>query len=204
MIIPSRLFAAVYDRMLAATEEAGLREIRRSALAAARGRTLEIGAGTGLNAELYPDAVTELVLTEPDAAMAKRLRARVGSQARIVDAGAEALPFDDGAFDTVVSTLVLCTVPDPAATLRELARVLASDGQLLFVEHVRADDPKLARWQDRLRPVWNVIGHGCHPNRDTEANLRAAGFDVERLEHGRIPKAPPIVRPMITGAARPA
>ena len=204
LMMPARLFAAVYDRMLAATEEAGLRDMRRQVLAHARGRTLEIGAGTGLNVDLYPDAVTELVLTEPEAPMAKRLRERAAGRARVVEAGADALPFDDGAFDTVVSTLVLCTVPDPDSALREISRVLAADGQLLFVEHVRAEDPKLARWQDRLRGPWGLMGRGCRPNRDTAANLRAAGFELDPLERGSMPKSPPIVRPMISGVARPA
>jgi ubiquinone/menaquinone biosynthesis C-methylase UbiE len=202
MMLPARLFAALYDRMMAASEEAGLRDQRRALLLGARGRTLEIGAGTGLNADLYPDAVTELVLTEPEAPMARRLRARAGSRARVLDAPADALPFDDGAFDTVVSTLVLCTVPDLPAALREIDRVLAADGRLLFLEHVRSEDPKLARWQDRLAGPWRFIGRGCNPNRDTAAALRQAGYTVERLDHGRLPKAAPLVKPMITGVAR--
>ena len=204
MMLPARLFAAVYEKSLEASEKAGLTEIRRAALAPARGRTLEIGAGTGLNADLYPDAVTDLVLAEPEEPMARRLRARVGDRARVIDAAAYPLPFDDGAFDTVVSTLVLCTVPDQAAALREISRVLASDGQLLFVEHVRAHDPGLAKWQDRLVRPWGFVGRGCRPNRDTAAALRDAGFTLERLDEGRLPKAAPIVKPMISGIARPA
>jgi ubiquinone/menaquinone biosynthesis C-methylase UbiE len=203
MMVPARLFAAVYDNMMANSEKAGLREIRRAALSRARGRTLEIGAGTGLNFDLYPDAVTELVLTEPEEPMARRLRERAGDRARVLESGADALPFDDGAFDTIVSTLVLCTVPDPAAALREIRRVLAADGQLLLVEHVRSEDPGLATWQDRLRPAWRFVARGCEPNRDTAANLAAAGFTVD-VEPGRLPKAAPLVRPIISGVARPA
>lgn len=205
MKMPARLFAALYDRMMAATEEAGLAERRRGLIGEARGRVLEIGAGTGANVALYPAAVTELVLTEPEAPMARRLRDRVAAErpaARVVEAGADALPFDDGAFDTVVSTLVLCTVPDQARALAEISRVLAPGGRLLMLEHVRADDPSLARWQDRLEGVWGVMGRGCHPNRDTPAALRRAGFAVERLERDRLPKAPPIVRPLIAAVAR--
>ena len=204
MMIPARLFAAIYDKSLAATEDAGLRDKRRALLAEASGHTLEIGAGTGLNVELYPPAADPLVLTEPEAPMARRLRERAGSRADVVEAGADALPFADASFDTVVSTLVLCTVPDQAGVLQELRRVLKPDGRLLFIEHVRADDAKLARWQDRLTPVWRFIGRGCHPNRDTAAALRSAGYEIERLDHDRTPKAPPIVRPLIAGVARPA
>ena len=204
MMVPARLFAAVYDKLMASSEDAGLHDKRRELLAEASGRTLEIGAGTGLNAELYPDAVTELVLTEPEEPMARRLRARAGSRARVVEAGADALPFEDDAFDTVVSTLVLCTVPDQAAALREIARVLKPGGRLLFLEHVRSDEPRLAKWQDRVTPLWKFTGRGCHPNRDTAAALRTAGFAVDRLDEGRFPKAPPIVRPLIAGVARRA
>lgn len=202
MMVPARLFAAIYDRMMAPTEEAGMREKRRALLAEARGRVLEIGAGTGANVGLYPEAVTELVLTEPEAPMARRLRERAGPGARVVEAPADALPFDDDAFDTVVCTLVLCTVPDLPAALAEIERVLAPGGRLLALEHVRADDPGLARWQDRLAPVWHVVGRGCHPNRDTAAGIEAAGFAFERLEHGRIPKAAKLVRPLIEVVAR--
>lgn len=198
--VPARLFAAIYDKSLAASEEAGLRDIRRQALAEARGRTLEIGAGTGLNADLYPDAVTELVLTEPEAPMAAKLRAKVGDRARVLEASADALPFDDDAFDTVVSTLVLCTVPDVEATLREVRRVLAPGGQFLFVEHVRSEDPGVAKWQDRVRPLWQVVGRGCQTNRDTGAALEAAGFSV-CMTRGKLPKAAPIVKPLIRGTA---
>jgi ubiquinone/menaquinone biosynthesis C-methylase UbiE len=204
MMIPARLFAALYDGILAGTEKAGLREKRRELLAGASGRTLEIGAGTGHNIELYPQTLDALVLTEPEAPMARRLRAHVGDGVQVVEAGAEALPFGDDEFDTVVSTLVLCTVPDPEAALREVRRVLRPDGRLLFLEHVRAHDEGTAKWQDRLMPVWRFMGRGCHPNRDTAATLRAAGYTIERLDEDKMPKAPPIVRPLIAGAARPA
>jgi ubiquinone/menaquinone biosynthesis C-methylase UbiE len=201
MKVPARLFAALYERTGAAVEDAGLRDIRRAALAPARGRTLEIGAGTGLNVPLYPAAVEELVLTEPEGPMLRRLRERAPAGARVVQAGADRLPFADGSFDTVVSTLVLCTVPDQAAALAEIRRVLAPGGRLLFLEHVRAEDPRLARWQDRAVPIWRFFGRGCHPNRDTAAAIERAGFAVERLERGRVPRAPAIVRPLITGVA---
>ena len=204
MMIPARLFAALYDWMLKGSEEAGLHEKRGALLRDASGRTLEIGAGTGLNMDLYPDAARPLVLTEPEEPMARRLRERAGSRAEVVDAGADRLPFEDDSFDTVVSTLVLCTVPDQAAALREIRRVLKPGGRLLFLEHVRSDASGTAKWQDRLTPVWRFMGRGCHPNRDTAAAMRSAGYEFERLDQDRLPKAPPIVRPMIAGIARPA
>ena len=196
-----RLFASCYDRFLAATEEGGLRERRHALLAEARGRVLEIGAGTGLNLDHYGDAVTELVMTEPEAPMAQRLRERAAGRGRVVEAPAEALPFDDASFDTVVSTLVLCTVRDPGRALTEVRRVLAPGGRLLFLEHVRSQDPGLARWQDRLDPLWRRFGHGCRCNRDTAGLLAAAGLPPQRLERGTLPKAAPIVRPTIEGRA---
>jgi ubiquinone/menaquinone biosynthesis C-methylase UbiE len=201
-----RLFAAIYDRGMSGSEEAGLGEMRDDLLGQASGRVLEVGAGTGLNLKRYSDAVTELTLTEPDPHMAKRLHERVAVAGRgtVVEAPAEALPFADDAFDTVVATLVLCTVPDPAAAVGEIRRVLRPGGRLLFLEHVRSRDPGLARWQDRLEKPWRFLGDGCHCNRDTEATLAAAGFELSDLEHDRLPKAPPIVRPMIHGSAAKA
>lgn len=199
-----RVFTEVYDRGLKATEEAGLREIRRQALAEAVGRTLDIGAGTGANLPLFPVTVSELVLVEPDPHMLKKLRARVGADAtptEVVQAGAEVLPFEDASFDTAVFTLVLCTVPDPRATLAEAARVLRPGGRLLFVEHVRAEEPGLARWQDRLERPWRFLGDGCHCNRDTVATIEASPFELDRVEHDRLPKAVPIVRPLVHGSA---
>lgn len=199
-----RVFAAGYDRFLAASERAGLREQRRQALAAATGSTLEIGAGTGLNLELYPPAVTELVLTEPSEHMAAQLRGRPASVAvtEVVEAPAEKLPFPDDRFDTVVGTLVLCTVPDPGAALGEVARVLKPGGRFLFLEHVRSPEPGLARWQDRLERPWKAFGVGCHCNRDTAAAIERSQLALEEVEAGRIPKAVPLVRPMIVGSAR--
>ena len=201
-----RLFALGYDRFMAASERAGLRARRRALLARADGATLEIGAGTGLNLGLYPPALSELVLTEPSPHMAARLRAKLGTGPgmRVVEATAERLPFEADRFDTVVATLVLCTVPDPAAALREIARVLRPEGRLLFLEHVRAPEPRLARWQDRLERPWRVFGDGCHCNRDTAARIEASPLRIEDLDRGEIPRAVPIVRPLIVGAARPA
>ena len=202
-----RMFSAFYDRAFEATEEAGLREMRRDLLRQARGRVLELGAGTGLNLELYPhEGLDRLVLTEPDPHMFKQLRQRATEGcpgADLVEAGAEALPFEDDSYDTIVVTLVLCTVPDQPAALREISRVLAPGGQLLFLEHVRSDKAGTAKWQDRLETPWRFLGDGCHCNRDTVAGMRAAGFELTELDCAELPKAPPIVRPLIHGSAQP-
>jgi ubiquinone/menaquinone biosynthesis C-methylase UbiE len=199
-----RAFAALYDRGLKATEEAGLGQMRAELLAGAGGRTLELGAGTGVNLDLYPDAVEELVLVEPDPHMAKRMRERLSQSSRagtIVEAPAERLPFESAGFDTAVSTLVLCTVPDPAAAIAELERVLKPGGQLLFIEHVRSEDPSLAGWQDRLEKPWRFLADGCHCNRDTLAMLAGSRLQVGAVEHDQLQKTPPIIRPMIHGRA---
>jgi ubiquinone/menaquinone biosynthesis C-methylase UbiE len=198
-----RAFAAIYDRGLKATEEAGLRDMRRETLAAANGRTLDIGAGTGVNAGLFPPAVSELVLVEPGPHMFKKLQAKLegsGEGVSVVQAPAEKLPFADDSVDTVAFTLVLCTVPNPAAALAEAARVLRPGGKLLFVEHVRSRHPQLARWQDRLEKPWRFLADGCHCNRDTIALIEASSFELEQVGHDRLPKAPPIVRPLVRGA----
>jgi ubiquinone/menaquinone biosynthesis C-methylase UbiE len=201
-----RGFSTLYDRAFEASEEAGLREMRAELVRQARGRVLELGAGTGLNLELYPhEGLDSLILTEPDPHMAKQLRKRmeeVCPGAELIEAGAEDLPFEDDSFDTVVVTLVLCTVPNPAAALQEVKRLLKAGGQFLFLEHVRSGDPGLAKWQDRLEKPWRFLGDGCHCNRDTELALKAAGFQLGDIEHPELPKAPPIVRPMAKGNAR--
>jgi ubiquinone/menaquinone biosynthesis C-methylase UbiE len=199
--------AAVYDRMTAASEEAGMRDMRRQVVSQARGRTLELGAGTGLNLVHYGPEVTELVLLEPDSHMGAKLREKVeasGRDARIVTSSAEQLPFEDESFDTVLGTLVLCTIPDHERAIAEVARVLKPGGRMLFLEHVRSDDPGLARWQDRLRPVWQFVAVGCQCNRDTLAAIERSPLTVDRARRGKLPKAPPLVRPTIEGVATKA
>lgn len=200
-----RAFSALYDRGLKATEEAGLREMRRELLAGAGGRVLEIGAGTGANLGLYPDAVESLSLVEPDPYMTQHLRAKLGGEeaaaTTIVEAPAERLPFEDASFDTAVAALVLCTVPDPIASVAEIARVLRPGGRLLFIEHVRAEDRGLARWQDRLERPWKFVADGCRCNRDTLAIIAASQFDLGPVQHDKLPKAPPIIEPLVRGEA---
>jgi ubiquinone/menaquinone biosynthesis C-methylase UbiE len=199
-----RVFAALYDTFNKGPEAAGMREERRRLLAGAEGATIEIGAGTGLNLDHYPEAVTRLVLAEPDRHMRRRLRQRVDAldrPAEIIDASAERLHFPDATFDTAVVTLVLCSVPNQEVALAEIARVLRPDGHLLFIEHVRSGDPRVAKRQDRIRPLYNVVG-GCNPNRETLAAIETSALTVESVRHGEVPKAPKVERPMIVGTAR--
>lgn len=201
-----RVMALVYDPFLWLGELVGMRARRGALVGGAYGRVVEIGAGTGLNIAHYPDRVTELVLAEPVPSMRRRLADRLqrhGRTARIVDAPAERLPFADASVDTVVSTLVLCTVDHPERALREIARILRPDGQLLFIEHVRASSRFLAALQDRLLHPWRHFGGGCRCNRPTGALMRACGFTVtadEAVWRGM----PSIVHPLLVGRASPA
>jgi ubiquinone/menaquinone biosynthesis C-methylase UbiE len=182
-----------------------MRARRRELLGHARGRTVELGSGTGLNLSHYPDDLDELILTEPDAAMATRLERRLrrsGRSARVLSAPAEQLPFDDGSVDTVVSTLVLCTVDAPDVALREIARVLRPDGQLLFIEHVRSESARLAAWQDRLAGPWQRFAEGCRCNRATVELITACELEVDQLREGSWRGMPAIVRPLVAGRAR--
>jgi ubiquinone/menaquinone biosynthesis C-methylase UbiE len=196
-----RIMALVYDPFLWLGELAGMGRRRRMLLSGARGRVVEIGAGTGLNIAHYPDGITELVLAEPEPAMRRRLARRLDRHARvarIVDAPAQHLPLADGSVDTVVSTLVLCTVDEPERALREIACVLRPGGQLLFIEHVRASSRFLAACQDTLLHPWRRFAGGCLCNRPTIELMRACGFTVaadDAVWRG----LPPIVHPLMVG-----
>ena len=199
-------FAILYDPVLWVGERLGMRAHRQDLLQHARGRTVELGSGTGLNLAHYPDDLDELVLTEPEAPMRARLErklGRSGRSARVLCAGAERLPFDDGSVDTVVSTLVLCTVDAPDVALQEIARVLRPDGQLLFVEHVRSESARLASWQDRLARPWQRFAEGCRCNRATVELIKACELEVDQLRAASWRAMPPIVRPLVAGRARP-
>lgn len=189
---------------MARTEQDGLGAHRQALLAGAAGDVLEIGAGTGVNLQYYGTAVRTLTLAEPEPPMVRRLEKRIDEirpETTLVCAPAEDLPFSDGTFDTVVATLVLCTVEDQRRTLRELRRVLRPGGRLLFIEHVRSEDPRVARLQDRMRPINVRIAHGCHPNRATLDGIRDAGFGVTNVGHDSLAHAPRWVRPLIVGVA---
>ena len=198
-----RILALAYDPFLWLAELVGMRSRRRALLKDARGRVVEIGAGTGLNIAHYPDGLAELVLTEPEAGMRRKLARRLHKQGRVaqlLDAPAECLPLADASVDTVVSTLVLCTVNDPELTLREIARVLRPGGQLLFIEHVRSSSRLLTRYQDAMFAPWRAFAGGCRCNQPTQDLLRACGFTVSADDvvwHGM----PAIVHPLVVGRA---
>ena len=204
MSLRKRFFALTYDRAIARAEKAGLRDLRKGLLADVGGRVLEIGGGTGANLSHYGQGVESLTVTEPDPPMLRRLERHVSEQERpvtVLRAPAEDLPFDDGSFDAVVSTLVLCGVDDQPRALRELHRVLRPGGRLVFIEHVRSDDHRLARLQDRMNGI-NRFMVGCECNRTTLDTIRATGFDVESVERDTLKKGPKFVRPLIVGVAR--
>jgi ubiquinone/menaquinone biosynthesis C-methylase UbiE len=198
-----RFFALTYDRQVAKVEQAGLGELRQMLLADASGRVLEVGSGTGANLPFYGPGVESLTVTEPEPAMLRRLEQRVREQApraKVVRAPAEQLPFEDDAFDVAVSTLVLCGVDDQGRALRELRRVLRPGGRLIFIEHVRSDEPGLARWQDRLNGLNRFVAC-CDCNRRTLDSIKAEGFEVTNVDHTELKKVPPFVRPLVVGTA---
>ncbi len=203
MTLRGRFFAATYDRQMAKVEDAGLRAHRETLLAEAHGRVLEIGAGTGGNLGFYGPAVESLTLTEPEPPMLRRLERKVREKSpasTVLRAPAADLPFEDGSFDVVVSTLVLCGVDDQPRALRELRRVLRPGGRLLFIEHVRSNDASVARLQDRMNVI-NRFMVGCECNRPTLESIQAAGFAVTQVEHTTAKKVPKFVRPLIVGSA---
>lgn len=186
------VFARVYARLRPAMDRQGAREHRQRLLAGLAGRVVEVGAGDGGNFACYPTTVTGVVAVEPE----PYLRAKASEQARsapvpveVVDGVADRLPLDDGTVDAAVLSLVLCSVPDQAAALAELRRVVRPGGELRFYEHVAGDTPGLRRLQAVAdRTVWPRLLAGCHTGRDTVAAIRAAGFAVEDVDHFRFPE----------------
>lgn len=203
MSLRKKFFAATYDRMSQATEDNGLCDMRHGLIEKAAGSVLEVGAGTGRNLVHYDGGIESLVLTEPEPAMLRRLQRKTTEQAplaKVLRAPAEDLPFEDASFDTVVATLVLCGVDDQQRSIREIRRVLRPGGQLLFLEHVRSDDPALARFQDRMNWLNRFVVQ-CDCNRPTLSSIEAADFTVSGLERTTLPKAPKFARPLIVGTA---
>lgn len=194
-----------YDRFTAAMEDAWLDDARAEVLAGAAGTVVELGAGTGKNLAHYPDTVTRVVLTEPTPAMRDQLRSRAAATSsfpiEIIDATAGQIPLPDRRADVVMSTLVLCSVPDLDAAVAEIRRLLRPGGSLRLVEHVAAERSWERRWQHRLDRPWNWLEGSCHLDHDTPAALAAGGFDVSSLERRRPPGQPPLFRDIVIGEA---
>jgi ubiquinone/menaquinone biosynthesis C-methylase UbiE len=178
-------FARMYERISRESERRGTAAYRDRALAGLAGRVIEIGAGNGLNFSHYPNTVTEVLAVEPEhrlRALAEQAATQTRVPVRVVPGHADALPAADAAFDAAVASLVLCSVPQAAGALAEIRRVLIPGGELRFFEHVRSGQPLLGLLQDAITPLWSAAAGGCHPNRDTTAAIRAAGFHIEQLD----------------------
>jgi SAM-dependent methyltransferase len=202
-VVDSRLGATLYNPVLWIGERRGMAARRRELLTAAGGAVLEIGAGTGLNLRHYPSGLERLVLAEPGARMGGHIdlgRAPDGVEAELVSAPAEELPFPAESFDTVVSTLVLCTVADPHQALSEVVRVLRPGGQLLFLEHVRADPGWRRRLQQRSLGAWAAFADGCQCDRPTLETI-GTQLRVESVEEGAWRGMPAVVKPLVWGRA---
>ncbi len=171
-----------------------LQKERATALAAASGRVLEVGFGSGLNLEHYPKgAVSGLVAVEPNARAVQIAMSRIEGAdfpVEVIGLQGERIPCEDSSFDTVVSTFSLCTIPGVSDALAQLRRVLKPDGRFLFLEHGRSSDPHVHRWQDRANPVQKTLFGGCHLNREIDVLVDEAGFEVTSLEryYARGPK----------------
>ena len=186
----------------------GIEKRRRQVVPLAQGRVFEIGCGGGLNQTLYDTRlVTSFSGIDPHEKLldGARRRARAkGWETDIRQGVGEDIPFPDGSFDTVVCTYTLCSVEDPAKVLSELRRILAPRGKLLFLEHGRAPDPGVARWQERIEPVWKPLAGGCHLTRPVGSALRGAGFAVEPLGQAYLKNTPKVLGWMEWGVARKA
>lgn len=181
-----------------------LQQERRQALTPVYGRVLEIGFGTGLNLPHYPETVTWVTGIEPGTLLENRVAERsaaISVPVEVLRLKAEKLPFEARSFDSVVSTWTLCTIADPTAALREIRRVLKPGGRFVFLEHGRSDDPRVARWQDRLNPIQRRIACGCNLNRPIDRLIRESGLQIERLDRFVMEGVPRILGEMYRGTA---
>ncbi|HKI50693.1 MAG TPA: class I SAM-dependent methyltransferase [Geothermobacteraceae bacterium] len=204
----SHLMARVYDAALGRMEAACLGAWRAELLSQASGAVLEIGAGTGANLLHYPPGISCLTLAEPDPHMRRRLQGKLSALAvetyQVVANAVDDLDFPDHSFDSIVSTLVLCSVASQVTALARIKSLLKPDGQLLFLEHVAAKDrPGLLRWQKLLQPVWRPLCGNCHLARDTERAIRAAGFSIKSIQYLVSSGSPAFASPTIMGIAAP-
>jgi ubiquinone/menaquinone biosynthesis C-methylase UbiE len=178
-------FARTYERISKESEQRGTAQHRDRALAGLSGQVFEIGAGNGMNFSHYPGTVTEVLAVEPDDTLrhlAEQAAGHAPVPIRVVAGHATALPAQDNTFDAAVASLVLCSVPDVAGALAEIHRVLRPTGELRFFEHVRSEKPWYGLLQDAITPLWSQAGGGCHPNRDTTAAIRSAGFQITQID----------------------
>ncbi|MGE3974890.1 MAG: class I SAM-dependent methyltransferase [Bdellovibrionales bacterium] len=197
------IFPTFYDKVL---QHIGFDEPRRQVLAHAHGKILEIGIGTGLNLDHYPESVKEIWAIDPNPGMERELRAKLKKRNIIVHfslAGAERLPFENASFDTVVSTLTTCTIPDLPQAFSEIQRVLKPDGKFLFLEHGLSADKNVARLQNFLNPVQNIIGCGCQLTINVEEELKKSNFKISQLRNYYVPQAPKILGYVYDGIAEP-
>jgi ubiquinone/menaquinone biosynthesis C-methylase UbiE len=182
--------------------------MRSEALAPARGHVLEIGFGTGLNLSHYPSSVTRLTVIEPRAALEDRVRRRIARAPMPVERfqldASGRLPFEDGSFDSVVTTFTLCSIADVSSALSEIRRVLKAEGRYIFLEHGRSDDPRVAKRQDRFNPIQRIVGDGCNLNRAIDRLIREGGFEIEKLDRFVMPDTPKMLGEMYRGIARGA
>ena len=180
---PHSLFARIYDLFMVPQERFGLRRQRARLCSDAAGRVLEIAIGTGLNVPHYKEAGTVIGI-DNNIAMLRRAIRRTWETKTSVDllvADARSLPFPDDSFDSIVVGLSLCTIPEPAITLRELGRVATADARLRFLEHVRSGKPATARRQDRFAPLWERVSGGCRVNQDTVALINQSAWSIEEV-----------------------
>ena len=181
----SGLFSCLYDPLMELPENLGLRRLRREVLWGLRGGGLGLGIGTGRNLSLYPPTVECLFGVDPDEVMLSQAEKRahnVSFPVELILAASEELPFKDGSFDAVVSTLVFCTIPDPPKALEEVQRVLKSGGEFRLLEHVKVNQKPIGWLQKKATPLWKHVAGGCHLDRDTLTMVREAGFEVEQVE----------------------
>ena len=196
-IVPLLIDLAMRQRNLAA--------YRNRVVSAAEGHVLEIGIGSGRNLPFYSRKVARVIGLDPSPKLLSMARANLRADSGLcefIEGSAEAIPLQNESVDTVVTTWTLCSIPDAHQALRETRRILRPGGRLLFVEHGRAPDPGVRRWQDHLTPVWKRLGGGCHLNRPIEKLIEGAGFQFDRFESGYMHGPNPMTF-MYEGSAHP-
>lgn len=197
----TQIFPRLMDWVMA---QPAFSQLREALLQPASGEVLEIGFGTGLNLRHYPTTITRLSIVDPAILLPAKVAHRMAAAPYPIQTNhvtAEALPFPERQFDTVVSTWTLCTIPNPILALQEVGRVLKPGGRFLFLEHGRSDDRKTAAWQDRLNPIQNVIGCGCNLNRQIDRLITQAGLNITHLDRFTMQRVPRLAGEMYQGTA---